>query len=191
MTGYILIGAGGHAKVVADAIASEGKTITHYVDPNPAPWLDALGAMHITESDLSRIIEGAELVLGLGGITPESLARRTALMAKYEEMGASFPPIIDESATLGSDIAVEDGAHILAGTIINAGARIGAGAIINTAAVIEHDAIIETGAHIAPRAVVLGAASIGAHAFVGAGAVVVQGRSVAKNAFVKALTVHK
>ncbi|MBY0406855.1 MAG: hypothetical protein K2Q01_04130 [Rickettsiales bacterium] len=192
MTHLILIGAGGHAKVVADALASEGKTFTHYVDSNPAPWLESIGVSRLSEAELEAILStGPELVLGMGGITPESLARRVALMRGYEAKGATFPPIIDESVILGSGITVEEGAHILAHATINAGAHIGAAVIINTASLIEHDAHIEEGAHIAPRAIVLGAARVGPAAFVGAGAVVVQGASVPPAGFVKALRVHK
>lgn len=188
----ILIGAGGHAKVVVDALASQKKPLAAYVDPTPAPWLEAMGVKRMTDAELDALLPTSpELVIGFVGLTTDALERRLDLMRQYRTKGAFFPAIIHASATIGSSVSIGFGAQILAASVINPFAAIKDAAIINTAAIIEHDAIIGEGAHIAPRAVVLGNARIGDTSIIGSNAVVIQGSIVKARSFVKALSVHK
>ena len=187
-----LIGAGGHAKVVAAALASQGKAITAYVDDNPASWLDSQHIPHISEAQLeAQLGTNPELVIGFVGLTLEALERRSQCMRDYQAKGAIFPSITHASAIIGSPVSLGAGVQILAGAVVNPYAIIKDGAVINSAAVIEHDAIIGAGSHIAPRAVVLGGAILGEHCFIGANAVIIQGVKVEQKTFVKALSLRK
>lgn len=188
----MLIGAGGHAKVVAAALATQSKTIAAYVDPNPASWLESQGVPRLSEEELSlRLQDSPELVIGFLGLTPDALRKRAQLMKEYQALGATFPSVVHASATIASPVALGAGVQVLTGAVINPYAVIKDGAVINTGAVVEHDAIIGAGAHIAPRAVVLGAGRVGECSFIGANAVVIQGVNVEPNSFVKALSVRR
>ncbi len=188
----ILIGAGGHAKVVLAALASQGKSITAYVDPNPASWLDAQSIPRLSEAELQALLPQApELIIGFMGLTTEALERRRALMQDYQSKGAHFPAVTHAAATIGSPVVLSAGVQVLSAAVVNPYAIIKDGAVVNSGAVVEHDAIIGAGAHIAPRAVVLGEARIGECSFIGANAVVVQGVNVEAKTFVKALSVRK
>ncbi len=187
----ILIGAGGHAKVLADALDSQGQTITAYVDPNPSAWLDALNIPRISESDLQAQLPAVTLVIGFVGLSIEALIRRAAIMRDYIAQGANIPPVIHASAIIGQHVRVGAGVQILAGSIINAYATLEDGVVINTGAVIEHDAHISACTHVAPRAVVLGSAHIGEACFVGANSVVIQGANLKPHSFIKALSIHQ
>jgi UDP-perosamine 4-acetyltransferase len=185
----ILIGAGGHAKVVVDALASQGRTLAGFVDTNPAPWLGAIP--HLSEQELEGQLAHVELVMGFVGLQVASLDRRLQVQRSYTARGAVFPPVIHATATLGSEVALGAGVQVLAGAIVNAHALIGEAAIINTAAVVEHDAHVGAGSHIAPRAVVLGGARVGELCFVGCNAVIIQNAKLNPHSFVKALSIHQ
>jgi sugar O-acyltransferase (sialic acid O-acetyltransferase NeuD family) len=182
----VLVGAGGHAKGVAEALELAGHVVATYVDPRPALWLDA---DHETDDEAPTPAGGA-LVLGLGGVTPEDLRRRLALLDRYVARGFSAPPVVHPSAVVSRRGRLAPGGIVLAGAVLQPDARIGRGALVNTRAVVEHDAVVGEGAHIAPGAVVLGGASIGACCMIGAGAVVLPGAAVPAMTTVAAGTRH-
>lgn len=183
----ILIGAGGHAKVLLDVVQPAA-----YVDPKPNEWLNGKGIKHMSEEELNALLpQKPLLMMGFVGLSCDALARRQALMMDYIKRGAQFPAIIHPAASASPWAIIHDGVQILPGAIVNAHATLREGAIINSGAIVEHDAIVGKGAHIAPRATVLGGASVGEGAFIGSGAVIVQGALVPSGYFVKALTVHR
>ena len=186
MKEFVLIGAGGHAKAIVEAICETGGSISAYVDPKPSDWLDA--SQKIDEKNLS--VSDGSIVIGLGGLSPKKLRARLAILDKIIERGFSAEPIVHPSAFVSSRAILEPGAVVLGKAIVQPGASIGRGVIINTNATIEHDSNIGAGAHIAPGAIVLGDTHIGDCTFVGAGAVILQGRSVPTAGFVAAQTCY-
>ena len=184
----ILIGAGGHAKVVMDAVLAQGGKISGYVDPKPAAWLDAQGIPHITEAEFGL---SPQLIMGFVGLDCEALKKRYHMMQHYQQQGVNFPSIIHPSAIISPNAHISEGVQVLLGAVINAYARVEPGVVINSVSVVEHDAVIGAGAHIAPASVVLGGANIGECAYVGSQAVIVQNSELLPYSFVKALTVHK
>ncbi len=181
----VLIGAGGHAKAVSEAVQANGDILVGYVDPRPADWLEVV---HFDKDDEAILPVGAGVVLGLGGVTPEDLERRLTLMEGYRMAGRDLPPAVHPSAHVSSAAHLDLGALVLAGAVVQPGASLGAGAIVNSGALVEHDTDIGAGAHIAPGAMVLGDCTVGRCAMVGAGAVLLPGAVVADRALVPALT---
>lgn len=180
----LLIGAGGHAKAVAEAAVAALGGISAYVDPRPADWLTAI---HVT-ADNEITASGMPVVIGLGGVTATQLTRRLALLDAYLGRGHRAPAIIHPRAHVSSSARLGAGAIILAGAVVQPGAVVERGAIVNTRAVVEHDSVIGDGAHVAPGAIVLGGCTVGRCAMIGAGAVVLPAATVADEALVPALT---
>ena len=188
----LLIGAGGHAKTIVRILAQRAIPIAGITDPTGCDWLDATmfeEAALLAATDFGGLPGTA--VIGIGGMTPQALSARQALMDRYAAQGWWFPPLTSPSADVAEDAHLAPGAIIGAMAHVGPNAKIGAGALINTGAVIEHDAQIGPGAHIGPNATILGGARVGAHTMVGAGAVVLPGAQVADASLVKALSVHK
>ncbi len=177
-----LIGAGGHSKAVVETLHAAGHELVAYVDPRPAPWLDA--PRLAGNGELSGEAEG--IVMGLGGVAPEALRRRLELFRDYRGRGFAAPPLTHPAAQLSSSAVLSAGAMVLAGAMVQPGAWIGEAAIVNTGAIIEHDSTIGAGSHISPGAIVLGAARIGTAAMIGAGATVLPGTMLPEAGFVKA-----
>jgi len=180
----VIIGSGGHAKVVIELIRAEGK-------------YQIKGCTGLGESGS---ILGDVPILGTDSVLPAMLANgakkafvaigdnhlRLRLLAQVSEMGfelinaVSPNAVVSPSATLGRGIA------IMAGAIINASAEIGDGAIINTNAGVDHDCRIGRGAHIGPGSTLAGNVEIGCESFLGARTCVIPGVRIVSRAIVGA-----
>jgi UDP-perosamine 4-acetyltransferase len=182
----VLIGAGGHAKAVVEALLAQGHRITGYCDRQESPWLAA--SRLDDDSAVIALDASIGVALGVGGIDPAGLERRIQLLARLRRPLRPAPPVIHPAATISASATVEDGATILAGAVVQPGARICMGAIINTGAIVEHDSAIGQGTHISPRAVVLADCVVGAHCMVGAGAVILPGSRLDDDILVPAMT---
>ena len=181
----LLIGAGGHGRVVADALRAAGHRISAYADPRPSAWLDAV---QLNDDQALATAAGHPVAVGLGGVRPEDLESRLAIVHRLVAARAGLAPVIHPAATVSADAVLGAGTVVMAGAVIQSGARLGMAVIVNTGAVVEHDAEIADGAHVAPRATVLGGAQVGACAMIGAGAVVLPGARVPAASLVPALT---
>jgi sugar O-acyltransferase (sialic acid O-acetyltransferase NeuD family) len=179
---FVLIGAGGHARTVCDAITAAGDVVVSYVDPADAPWQKA------PRIDEAKIPPRSNVALGIGGTAPDALRRRLNLLDRFLSGGHHAPAIIHPRAILGEDVEIGPGAAVLTGGIVNSGVRIERGAIVNSGAIVEHDSHVGAGTHVAPGAILLGAVTVGACSMIGAGSVVLPGATVAAETIVKAAT---
>ncbi len=182
----LLVGAGGHARTVVDALTDNGHEVLAYTALAPSPWLEA---PYLSDDD-ARPEDFEGFVMGVGGVMGAGLATRLKLFRAYEARGFEAVTVIHSTAYVAPGAAVADGATILARAAVNPGAVIGAAAILNTGAIVEHDVRIGAGAHIAPGAIVLGAAQVGDSAMIGAGAVILPGGEVIEGDLVPALRRH-
>jgi sugar O-acyltransferase (sialic acid O-acetyltransferase NeuD family) len=171
----IIVGSGGHAAVIADALLAADVRVLGFVDTDPARigarvcGLPVLGS----ESILDTHTPGAALLAnGIGGVRSEGL--RKPVQDRLESRGWEFATVRHPSAIVSRFAAIAPGAQLLAGSIVQANARIGKGAIVNTAAVVEHDVELGDFVHVAPRALLCGTVKVGEGSHIGAGAVVRQ-----------------
>lgn len=175
----IIIGAGGHATVVADALLASGIEVLGFTDPTPALRGELRCGLPILGDD--DILAGHDpvavrLANGIGGTRAnDATSLRVRVQIELESQGWHFVAVRHPAAIVSSFARLGEACQVLAGAVVQANAYVGKGAIINTGAVVEHDVVLADWAHIAPRAVVCGDANIGAGSHVGAGAVVRQG----------------
>lgn len=182
----MLVGAGGHARALAEALAARGLRIAAYVDRAACAWLPGVPRFESDDETEGHRADG--FVLGIGAVSPDGLARRLDLFRRYAARGWSAPAVVHPSAIVSAGAALGEGCHVLAGAVVQPGAAIGKAAIVNTGAIVEHDGRLGEGAHVAPGAIVLGGCNVGDCAMIGAGAVVLQGASVPGRALVPAGT---
>jgi len=182
---FVLIGAGGHAKAVCDAIAAAGDAVSAYADPRTAAWLDADHFENDSETD--SLDPDTAVVIGIGGVTSEALGARLRVLDRFINAGRNAPAVVHETACVSPSAELGPGVIILAGAVVQPAAKLARGAIVNTRAVVEHDSAIGAGSHVAPGAMVLGGCTVGDRAMVGAGAVVLPGSTVPNDALVPAL----
>ncbi len=183
---FIIAGAGGHAKVLAELVRARGDRVLAYVDPKPVPWLDV---PHVAKEE-ALDDRGAAVVIGIGGVTPEQLSHRLEMADRWVARGYSLAIIVHPSAVISPSARVEPGSVMLAQSVVQPAASIGRAAIINTGAIVEHDSTVDSGTHIAPGAILLGDVRVGRCCMIGAGAVLLPGTTIAPNTLIKAHTRH-
>lgn len=186
MKDWLLVGAGGHAKVVADIIRTTGGAIAGYTalsQSNWAPW------PYIGQDD-DATDTSMTMAIGTGGVTPGGLTDRLYLLDQYRDRGFRAPALISPHATVSAPDACGDGTQIMAGAIVQAASRLDDGVLVNTGAIVEHDCVIGTGTHIAPGAIILGGCKIGACCMIGAGAIVLPGVHIPAKSMIAAGTRH-
>lgn len=176
----LILGAGGHAKSVADAIEQRGHyRIAGFIDKDEKAGKIYRGYRIIgTDEKLAYFFHHGvkNAAIGIGYLGNGNI--REKLYQKLKEIGFFLPVIIDPSACLAYGRRIGEGTFIGKKAVVNADAEIGKLAIINSGAVIEHDCRIGNGTHIAVGAVVAGGASIGEHCLIGANAVVLQEKKI-------------
>ncbi len=183
----IVIGSGGHAKVVVDALLHEGRNIFGITDSDPTRIGDKLlGVPIIGDDTILDTYKSSDIELALGIGTVQAKSPRQKIFANLKGRGFGFATVVHPSAIIGHEVKIGEGAQILSGAIIHPGATIGAGAIVNFGARIDHDCIVGEFAHIAPGVTLSGNTKIGEGVHIGTGASVIQGISIGTHALVAA-----
>ena len=174
----VIIGAGGHAKVIADIIEKSGDEIVGFLDDNKEIGTTIINEYKVI-GDLNNRFTMA--------VTKENLEFIIAIgdNKKREEISHSpnlkFYTAIHPSAQIGLDVEIQEGTVIMANACINSSAKIGKHCIINTGAIIEHDNIIEDFVHISPNVELGGTVKIGESTHVGIGSIVKNNITICKN----------
>lgn len=172
----IIIGAGGHATVVAEVLLATEQEVLGLTDSDSTAHGRRVCGLPVLGDDSvldQHAVDGVRLVNGLGGTCGERLRR--GVQARLQSHGWTFRGIRHPSAIVSPFATIGPGVHLMAACVVQPGAVLGANCIINTGAVVEHDVIIGDFVHVAPGAIVCGNVHIGEDSHVGAGAVLRQG----------------
>ena len=183
----IVIGSGGHAKVVIEALLCTGRQVIGRTDRDPRRGgIDIRGIPFLGNDSalMTRDPASVELANGIG--STGDATRRIAVFDTFRTRGFRFTRVIHPSAVIAADTEIGEGAQIMAGAVIQPGCRIGGNAIVNTGARIDHDCDIGEHVHVAPGAILCGAVMVGARSHVGAGAVIIQTVTVGNNCLIAA-----
>jgi sugar O-acyltransferase (sialic acid O-acetyltransferase NeuD family) len=169
----LLIGGGGHALVVAEALRLAGAPLAGFLDDAATPTLagppfEAARLGSLGDADEAP---GRPWILAIG-----DLAVRERLLRRLPGDGAAT--VIHPAAHVSPTAHVGRGVYVGPGAVVHAAAEVGDHAIINTGAIIEHECRIGRNAHVAPGAVLGGRARVGAGALVGLGSRVLPGVTI-------------
>ena len=188
MLDLLIVGASGHACVVAEAAVASYR-ISGFVDDRAdgrevADYGPFLGTLDVVATWMEAHKQGVvHVAIGDNG------ARRQvvdALCRKYP--GIRFAAVIHPNACVSSTALVGDGALICAGAVVSAKALIGPHCILNTRAVLDHHASMGGFASMAPAAATGGRVAIGSGAAIGMGAMIHHGIGVGEDALVGSLS---
>jgi UDP-perosamine 4-acetyltransferase len=174
MTDIVMLGAGGHARVLVAALALQGIVPIGCLSPvPPGPgWPSDIPHLGNDEHLATLDPSCTQFVNGIGS-TGSTTARRQ-LYEAIVARGFEFATVIHPSAVIADNVELGDGAQIMAGAIIQTGAVIGPNTIVNTGAIVDHDCRIDAHCHIAPGASLSGSVELGAGVHVGTGATIIQ-----------------
>jgi sugar O-acyltransferase (sialic acid O-acetyltransferase NeuD family) len=169
---FVVVGAGGHAKVVVDALLSSGHEVLGFYDDNPAllgvepiPGVKVLGDTKDLPGGFEKGKGVVILAVGENHVRCK-LSRRVSIA-----FGVACAP----SAVLGRGVRIGKGSMILPSATVNIDTVIGEHVILNTACSIDHDCAIGDFVHIAPGVHLGGGVIVGEGAFLGLGSSVIPG----------------
>lgn len=165
----LIVGAGGHARVVIDVARAAGFDPVAALDPS-SKVATCNGVGVIGDDDMAQSLFKDGLRHCAIAIGDNRL--RAKLGERLAAIGYELPVLIHPSAILSPSVQVGDGSVIMPLAVVNASASIGRLAIVNTAAVIEHDCRIGDAAHIAPGTRLGGTVTVGMGTLIGIGSVV-------------------
>jgi len=175
----VIVGAGGHAKVVIATARSAGWTQLTLVDHASALWGGSVLGIPISGGvDEALADSSAQVVLAIG-----SNAGRLKLA---QAARCRFMTLVHRSAIVDPSVELGPGTVVFAGCVIQPDTKIGAHGIVNTGASIDHDCTLGIGVHVAPGACLAGNVELGDRVFVGIGAALIPGIRVGRDSVVGA-----
>jgi sugar O-acyltransferase (sialic acid O-acetyltransferase NeuD family) len=183
----VIIGAGGHTKVLIDTLRRQSAEIIGVTDVDPKKIGSSILGVPILGDD--TIIDNYQresifLVNGLGMVDNTNL--RKQVFESFKRRGYSFTSVIHDSAVIASGVKLCEGVQILAGAVIQAACIVGSNSIINTRASLDHDTQVGSHVHIAPGVTISGGVKIDDGTLVGAGATVIQGVTIGSSCLIAA-----
>ncbi|MDB3923141.1 acetyltransferase [Luminiphilus sp.] len=187
MVKIAIIGASGHARVIADIIFSSPEcTVVGFVDNAQLPGGNIIGIPILGSDEDMRGLQaryGFEAcVIGIG-----DNAKRQAVHAKLHAAGVTqFESVVHSGAYVSPSASIGVGTVVCAGACIGAGASVGSHSIINTKASVDHDSHIGSFASVAPGCTIGGGSTVGDFSALGIGAVVKHGVLIGRNTVVGA-----
>lgn len=183
----IIIGAGGHSKVLIDSLQSNSAVIigiTDHINNRHNSTLLNIPVLGNDDIILHFSPQDVFLVNGIGKI--DGHKRRQEIFDLFKRYGYQFANVVHKSAILSSHVELSEGVQIMAGAVIQAGSFIGDNSIINTGVLLDHDTFIASHVHIAPGATISGGVQIDEGTLIGAGATIIQGIKIGANSIVAA-----
>ena len=171
----IILGASGHAKVIADIVVKSGDNLIGFLDDNKEIKNKVI---FDNKKVIGTIIDcynypDVYFIIGIGS----NKIRRT-ISKKYN---LNWYTAIHPNAIIADDVEIGEGTVVMAGTIINIGTKIGKHCIINTSSSIDHDNILEDFVHISPGAHLAGTVTVKNGTWICAGAIVINNIRIEKN----------
>ena len=159
----ILIGGGGHARVLIDLILMSDKfEIAGILDSELKKGKMVLNIPVLGSDNLLADLYGKGIrnaCIAVGSIKDNS--KRKMLYEKVKQVGFDMPYLIHPQAVVSkSDTRISSAVQIMAGVVIQPGVLIGENTIINTGAIVEHDCNVSSHVHICPGAVISGGCTI-------------------------------
>jgi sugar O-acyltransferase (sialic acid O-acetyltransferase NeuD family) len=166
----VILGAGGHGKVVADAALARGHWARVVAtDRNPTRCRgELLPGVILVPLEAALALADTDFHVAIG--SAEARERETELLA-----GRALASILHPAATVSPHAVIEAGCFVAAQSVVAPAAALGRGVIVNHGAVVDHDVQVGAFSHIAPRAALGGGVHVGCGVLVGAGTNVLPG----------------
>ena len=178
MAEIIVIGGGGHAKVLISLLKKLDWSVLGYLDDRDRG--EVLGVTCLGgDEELGSILAthaGCAALVGVGKV--DASDARVLLQREAVALGFRAPAVVSPSAVVNEGVTLGAGTVVFDGAVVNSGAVVGDLCILNTNSTVEHDCRLGDDVHVAPGATLSGCTRIGDDCLVGTGATVIQGITV-------------
>ena len=177
MSRLLILGAGGHAKVVAEtALACGVASSVAFLDDRctsldaclPVLGWPVIGPLVLSlQAETVAQFDAAFVAIG-------HAAMRLHWIQQLQVAGYYLPVLIHPTAWISPSARLGQASVVFAQVAVQAQVSIGTGAILNTGCSVDHDAQLSDGVHICPGARLAGDVNVGARSWIGIGASVIQ-----------------
>lgn len=182
----IIIGAGGHAKVVIDIIELQSNYEIIGIIAQEDEKKKELFGYKIYKGDkylLTFYNKGIKnIAIGIGGYKSNSLRKK--IFNKVQKIGFNIPALIHPKAIVSSTAKIDDGSVIFAGVILNPEVQIRKNSIIATGSSIDHETIIEDHVLVSAGVTVGACTLIKEEVLVALGAKIISGVEIGSKALI-------
>lgn len=161
----VIIGAGGHGKVVADIAAKNGIKNICFLDDLVVGKCLGFPIIGVCDDASKYQDEDTAFVIAIG----DNHTRK----AFAEKHSLRYVSLVHPSAQIGLNVKIGVGTVVMACAVVNSCSDIGEHCIINSGAVIEHEDVIENYVHVSPKASLGGNVHIGESTHIGIGTTVI------------------
>lgn len=178
----IIVGAGGHGKVVADAAIKMNKWSSIIFFDDKCESQSVLGCKVIGNLEyIGGYLVEHQVVIAVGNNEV-----RQDIVNRLSELDVEYATIIHPSSVIGLDTEIGDGSVVFAGAVINPDTTLGKHCIVNTSATIDHDNWIGDFVHLSPGSHTAGNVSMGDGVWLGIGACIKEGITIDANIIIGA-----
>jgi UDP-perosamine 4-acetyltransferase len=174
MERVVVIGGGGHAKVVIDVLKAAGWQVAGYTDPAPAAGGRIADVPCLGDDAALADLHAAGIPWAIVALGDNALRARMAERALA--LGFALARAVHPSAQISPSARLGAGVAVMPGAVVNAGSVLGDNTILNTSATVDHDCAVGRSVHIAPGAHLAGYVTVEDEALVGVGSIVGRGR---------------
>lgn len=166
----LIIGAGGHARTIADALlASVPELVILMLDPE-YPGLRESGGFPVIGTPADLLKYRNRVLAAYAGVG--NAFKRLSILDSLQASGFRLPTLVHPASWVSPRATLGPGVVVMAGAVVQTGARLGRGCIVNTASSVDHDCELGNGVHIAPGSHLAGGVRVGARSWIGIGAAV-------------------
>ncbi|WP_085299955.1 acetyltransferase [Cognaticolwellia mytili] len=174
----VIIGAGGHGRVVADCAEQSGEyTEIVFLDDSVAERKhNAHWAIIDTVEHWINYRQKADFIVALG-----NNAIRASIQQQLQTAGVNIATIVHPTAAISKHCQLGKGVVVFANAVVNVGTEIADGCIINTGATVDHDCHIGQYCHLSPGVNIAGGVRVERMSWLGIGCSVIEGITIAEN----------
>ncbi|MBR6694139.1 MAG: acetyltransferase [Clostridia bacterium] len=176
MRSVVIIGAGGHAKVIADIVIRSGDRLLGFLDDQKEGSVFGEYSVIGKLADIEKFKNDALFIIGIGSAAVRERIAKASPVRWYTA--------IHPSAQFSLGAQIGSGSTVMAGAVINADSVIGKHCIVNTRASVDHDCKIADFVHLSPGSTLCGTVSVGERTQIGAGTVIKNNISVCADVLV-------
>ncbi|MGM9572277.1 MAG: acetyltransferase [bacterium] len=186
MKPVVLLGAGGHARVLLDILKLQKRLVASIVDP--ALSMSVFRGIPVLQQDEDVLRcfrpEEVELVNGIGSTGDNCLRRK--LYYDFKKQGYNFAVLLHPRAIVAENVILGSGTQVMAGSVIQTDCVIGENTIINTGTILDHDCRIGSNVHLAPGCILSGGVKISDDVHLGTGTTVIQNIAIGRQCLIGA-----
>ena len=190
MPNLLMVGGGGHARVLQELLFEAGHELAGYVAPSDAGLAlassEEVGQLdRITDEQALALDPDSVLLINGIGSTGD-LDLRASVFEKFKAAGFNFLQTAAQTAYVSESATLLEGVQVMHMAVVNPLAILHDNVIVNTGAIVEHNNVIGAHSHISIGAVLAGNVTVGERTHIGANATILQGVTIGSNCIIGA-----